>query len=222
MFVHLSVPYHLYNSYSLKKGTVPLMVYIPHSPSINLLTSLYTSSIALSALTLRTFPLVSYRSTMGILSPLNVSNLFRMTSSLSSFRPLDLPLSSKRPVMVSSGQSRNSTNFTSAFPVAVSRSSHTDTFPSDRGKPSMRNFVLPLSFRSFAMPPSRRSTVISAGTICPAAILELMRSASSDPELRSARSRSPAERWAKSRREERSSHCVPFPDPGPPRTNTTV
>mmetsp|Transcript_12429 Transcript_12429/g.23360 ORF Transcript_12429/g.23360 Transcript_12429/m.23360 type:complete len:223 (+) Transcript_12429:27-695(+) len=192
------------------------------SPSISLLTSLYTSSTARSAMTFLTFPIFSYLSTMGMLSPLNVTNLFRITSKLSSFLPELFPRSSSLPVIVSSGQSKKSTNFTSAFPAVVKRSSQTVTFPSLLGKPSMRNFVLPLSPRSFAMALSRRSTVISAGTICPAAILELISSASLEPEFRSARSRSPADRCANPIRSRRSSHCVPFPDPGPPRTNTTV
>jgi len=64
--------------------------------------------------------------------------------------------------------------------------------------------------------------VISLGTIFPAEMLELIISASLDPDfLRSARRRSPAERWAHPWFLERRVHCVPLPAPGPPRTNTT-
>lgn len=64
--------------------------------------------------------------------------------------------------------------------------------------------------------------VISLGTIFPADILALIISASCELDLvRSARSKSPAERCAQPRFLERSSHCVPLPAPGPPRTNTT-
>lgn len=64
--------------------------------------------------------------------------------------------------------------------------------------------------------------VISDGTIFPAEILELMISASGEFSFfRSARSKSPAERWAQPWFWERSVHWVPLPAPGPPRTNTT-
>mmetsp|Transcript_584 Transcript_584/g.1222 ORF Transcript_584/g.1222 Transcript_584/m.1222 type:complete len:210 (-) Transcript_584:154-783(-) len=181
-----------------------------------------TSSTPRSATILSTIPSSpSYLSTTGIDSFRNVSNRFRMTSRLSSFLPDDLPLSNSRPVMISSGQSRNRTFFTTADPSAKA-SSHALTFPSLRGKPSMRNFLLPLSPRSFSMAFWRRRTVISLGTICPAEILALMTSASSEPLARSARSRSPADRCAHPRRSRSRSHCVPFPAPGPPRTKTTV
>lgn len=59
------------------------------------------------------------------------------------------------------------------------------------------------------------------GTISPADILALMSSARSDPDFRSARRRSPADRWDHPNFSERRAHCVPFPAPGPPRTKTT-
>ena len=56
--------------------------------------------------------------------------------------------------------------------------------------------------------------MISLGTIFPAEMLELIISASLDPDfLRSARRRSPAERWAHPWFLERRVHCVPLPAP---------
>jgi len=63
--------------------------------------------------------------------------------------------------------------------------------------------------------------VMDEGTICPADILELMSSARSEPDFRSSRSKSPADRCVHDIRSERRVHCVPFPAPGPPRTKTT-
>ncbi len=48
-----------------------------------------------------------------------------------------------------------------------------------------------------------------------------MRSAKSDPDFRSARRRSPAERWAQLSFSESRAHWVPLPAPGPPSTKTT-
>ena len=49
-----------------------------------------------------------------------------------------------------------------------------------------------------------------------------MRSPCAEPLLRSARRRSPADKWTKPHSFTRRSHCVPLPAPGPPRTNSTL
>lgn len=63
--------------------------------------------------------------------------------------------------------------------------------------------------------------MISTGTMLPSLMYDSMSSPSAEPLLRSARSRSPAERCTKPYSFTIFSHCVPFPAPGPPRTKMT-
>jgi hypothetical protein len=63
--------------------------------------------------------------------------------------------------------------------------------------------------------------VISPGTISPRLITDSISAAVDDPDCRSARKSSPAERCTNPASATRRAHCVPFPAPGPPSTKTT-
>mmetsp|Transcript_8623 Transcript_8623/g.23068 ORF Transcript_8623/g.23068 Transcript_8623/m.23068 type:complete len:217 (-) Transcript_8623:31-681(-) len=95
--------------------------------------------------------------------------------------------------------------------------SNASRFSALRGKPSMRNFVFPDSSIAFLSSPM----VTLLGTIFPSAIIALTMFPSSVPDLTCARSRSPAERCTTPNSSTSLAHCVPFPLPGPPSTNTT-
>lgn len=126
----------------------------------------------------------------------------------SSFRPDVFPLSKSRLVKTSSGHSKNSTRSTTA--ASPTTSFQALTFPSLLGNPSIKNLAWPFFVHNSSIAFLISCTVISEGTILPKEILELIISASSDPSFcRSARSKSPAERWAQCRFLESSSHCVP-------------
>lgn len=57
--------------------------------------------------------------------------------------------------------------------------------------------------------------VIATGTILPALLIASIIAPCSDPELRSARNRSPAEKWTNPCSLTRRAHWVPLPAPGP-------
>lgn len=68
----------------------------------------------------------------------------------------------------------------------------------------------------------RRLTVIELGTILPSAMIFLMMAPTWDDGRSCSYLKScPAERCLKPKYFSMSEHCVPFPEPGPPSTNTT-
>lgn len=82
----------------------------------------------------------------------------------------------------------------------------------------MRKRDLPDAFMAF----SSSEHVTSTGTILPLRIYSSISMPNSEPSRdRSSRSRSPADKWVNWNRSTILEHCVPFPAPGPPRTNTT-
>mmetsp|Transcript_23092 Transcript_23092/g.55254 ORF Transcript_23092/g.55254 Transcript_23092/m.55254 type:complete len:220 (+) Transcript_23092:1164-1823(+) len=149
----------------------------------------------------------------GMLESTNTRNLFRMVSELSSARPSLRP--SSRCSMTSSGQSKKMMKSQSR-PIT---SSNALRFSELRGNPSIRNFVFPLLRIASCSSP----TVTSEGTICPCCIISATLLPSGVPERTWARSSSPALKCAMSENSSTSFvHCVPFPEPGPPSTNTMV
>mmetsp|Transcript_3038 Transcript_3038/g.7211 ORF Transcript_3038/g.7211 Transcript_3038/m.7211 type:complete len:251 (+) Transcript_3038:386-1138(+) len=121
--------------------------------------------------------------------------------------------------MTSSEHSMKSMNCTfTESPTILSQPSRLSAL---RGNPSMRNrLTLCLSF---SMASFNRRAVTSTGMILPSAMYRSIISPCSLPELRSSRSKSPAERCFTLRKSDTTfPHCVPFPAPGPPRMNTTL
>ena len=64
-------------------------------------------------------------------------------------------------------------------------------------------------------------TVTSDGTIWPFLIISATTFPSGEPLFTCARSRSPALRWTTPKSRTRFAHCVPLPEPGPPRMKNT-
>ena len=99
--------------------------------------------------------------------------------------------------------------------------SQVERFSMLRGNPSIKK--RPPSNPTFFIAFSRSMTVISLGTIFPYTIFFSMISPYWDPGVfRSSRKRSPAERCVNLNSLWMRSLCVPLPEPGPPKINTTV
>mmetsp|Transcript_7520 Transcript_7520/g.12778 ORF Transcript_7520/g.12778 Transcript_7520/m.12778 type:complete len:200 (+) Transcript_7520:1144-1743(+) len=135
---------------------------------------------------------------------------------LSSVRPLVLPRSSSRSSMTSSGQSYTRTPATCKLSSTVC--CQPDRLLVLRGKPSTRKRLPPLA----SMAAASNLTVTSTGTILPSLMYSSMSCPRGDPELRSARNKSPADKCTYPCASTILLHCVPLPAPGPPKTKTTA
>jgi hypothetical protein len=150
---------------------------------------------------------------------LYVLKRLRIDSRLSSLRPLYLA----RPRILCSrtGRGHSKKSITGSAASAPKTSCHPAQFSSERGKPSMRKLHFPLFAVSASMAFLSRPTVMVTGMILPLVWYSSIRAAFSLPDARSARRRSPALRCVQPSWFMASSHMVPFPAPGPPRTKTT-
>mmetsp|Transcript_10573 Transcript_10573/g.27995 ORF Transcript_10573/g.27995 Transcript_10573/m.27995 type:complete len:211 (+) Transcript_10573:364-996(+) len=161
-----------------------------------------------------------YLSMMGMVSVWYVPKRFRMLSMLSSLRPLVSPRAKRRFSNSASLASKKRTPQTAA--ASPTFSCQPTRFSRFLGKPSIRKQVFP-PFCFAAMASLSSFTVMDVGTILPSLMKLLMRSPSLDVgSFLASRRQSPAEMWAQLWNAFVTfAHCVPFPEPGPPSTNST-
>mmetsp|Transcript_47718 Transcript_47718/g.139074 ORF Transcript_47718/g.139074 Transcript_47718/m.139074 type:complete len:245 (+) Transcript_47718:3034-3768(+) len=138
---------------------------------------------------------------------------------LSSMRLLVFPRLSTRWSITGSEHSKYKTNLTlTLLPHACS---HRSKISKLRGKPSRTN--RPPSQPRISIAARRSGMTTSTGTSFPCFMHSLMSSPYSDPGLAaSSRSKLPGLRWWKRKDGDMRLLCVPLPEPGPPRINTTV
>mmetsp|Transcript_69301 Transcript_69301/g.225799 ORF Transcript_69301/g.225799 Transcript_69301/m.225799 type:complete len:220 (+) Transcript_69301:3267-3926(+) len=185
----------------------------------NFCTCAQTSSPVCSASILRKPPCCSSSWRTGNDSLVKVAKRFLMDSKLSSVRPLVLPRSRSRACIVDSPHSKKRLKRT--FALDPTTWFHPSKLSKLLGNPSIKYF--PPSQPCCSMAFTINLTVISTGTNLPSVMYDSISSPYSDPiRFRSSRSKSPALKCLYPFRSTMFAHCVPFPEPGPPRTNTTA
>eukprot|EP00041_Stephanoeca_diplocostata_P007098 m.97849 g.97849 ORF g.97849 m.97849 type:complete len:407 (+) comp16729_c0_seq1:482-1702(+) len=148
---------------------------------------------------------------------MKVSKRCLMDSSLSSERPEVCPRASRRVFIVSCEHSIHSISF--FLTDAPTLSLNNVICSCARGNPSS-NTPCPSGAASMAL--LITSTVMSSGTSLPSAWMAAICFPRSVPLCASVRSKSPTDKCSMSYLDEIFEHCVPFPLPGPPTTNTTL